>query len=90
MFLKLSFYICLPAALILKQPDLGTALIVLIMGFGILLIVGLRTRVWLPLFIALLVASPIAYHFLHDYQKNASQTSFLKNLITMSCNPLSL
>ncbi|GAA9710427.1 FtsW/RodA/SpoVE family cell cycle protein [Helicobacter pylori] len=69
MFLKLSFYICLPAALILKQPDLGTALIVLIMGFGILLIVGLRTRVWLPLFIALLVASPIAYHFLHDYQK---------------------
>ncbi|AFI04222.1 FtsW/RodA/SpoVE family cell cycle protein [Helicobacter cetorum] len=69
MFLKLSFYILLPTLLILKEPDLGTALIIAIMGFGILLLVGLRMRVWLPLAITLAIASPIAYHFLHDYQK---------------------
>ena len=36
-FLKLSFFVLLPFVLVLKQPDLGTALVLLLMSFGMLL-----------------------------------------------------
>ncbi|WP_095225535.1 FtsW/RodA/SpoVE family cell cycle protein [Helicobacter sp. 12S02634-8] len=68
-FLKISFYILLPFLLILKQPDLGTALVVVIMGFGILFLVGVNYKIWLSILITILVASPLIYSSLHDYQR---------------------
>ncbi len=65
----LSLYILLPFFLILLQPDLGTALVVLFMGFGTLFLVGVNYKIWTALIISALVASPLLYGSLKDYQK---------------------
>lgn len=58
-----------PAALVLKEPNLGTAIILLADGFSLLFLAGL-SWVWiLPSFGALIAAVPVAWHFMHDYQK---------------------
>ncbi len=58
-----------PVALILKEPNLGTAVIVLAVGASVLFVAG--ARLWLFGLAATLlgVAAPIAYTHLHDYQK---------------------
>ncbi|HEY0180624.1 MAG TPA: rod shape-determining protein RodA [Dokdonella sp.] len=62
--------IAIPAALIAKQPDLGTALLVAASGaFGVFLSGLAWWRIGL-LFGALAAAVPVGWHFLHDYQKN--------------------
>jgi rod shape determining protein RodA len=69
-FLKISFYIVLPFVLIAKEPDLGTALVLLLVGFGILLVIGVNWKIWLSLAVIIGVSSPIIYtSFLHDYQR---------------------
>ncbi len=68
-FLKFSFYIIIPFILILKQPDLGTALILLMIGFGALFIIGISYKIWIPLVITILLIIPFIYNNLHDYQK---------------------
>lgn len=68
-FFKISFYILLPFVLILKQPDLGTAMVVLLMGFGILFLIGVNYKVWLSILLGILIASPLIYGSMHDYQR---------------------
>ncbi len=68
-FGKFSFYIAIPCALILRQPDLGTALVILIMGYGVLFLVGVHPKIWISLGLAFAIASPLIYSSLHDYQK---------------------
>ena len=69
-FLKISFYILLPFILIVKEPDLGTALVLFLIGYGILFFVGVHWKIWATIGIALLFLSPVTYKFaLHDYQK---------------------
>ncbi len=69
-FLKLSFYIILPFLLIAKEPDLGTAMIVLLLGFGILLAVGVKKNVWIWIISGSAVLAIVAYNnLLHDYQR---------------------
>jgi len=69
-FLKISFYIVVPFVLIAKEPDLGTALVLLLIGFGVLFVIGVYWKIWATIFIAVLLFSPLAYKFmLHDYQK---------------------
>lgn len=69
-FLKLSFFILLPFILIAKEPDLGTALVLMLIGYGILFFVGVHWKIWAVILGAILLLSPIAYKFLlHDYQK---------------------
>ena len=68
-FLRLSFYILLPFALILKEPDLGTALILLLIGYATLFIIGVNKKIWIILSISVIVSAPILYNSLHDYQK---------------------
>ncbi|WP_272891948.1 rod shape-determining protein RodA [Stutzerimonas stutzeri] len=67
--------ILVPFVLILKQPDLGTSLLVLVSGAFVLFIAGLRWR-WVLGAIAALV--PIAvgmwYFVLHNYQKQRVHT----------------
>jgi rod shape determining protein RodA len=68
--LKLSIYIIIPFLLIAKEPDLGTALILLIIGFGVLIIVGIRTKIIVFGLLFTVIFVPIAYKFiLQDYQK---------------------
>jgi rod shape determining protein RodA len=69
-FLRLSIYIIIPFLLIAKEPDLGTALITLIIGFGVLFIVGVDKKIWISLGIIGIIFTPIAYNYLlKDYQK---------------------
>jgi rod shape determining protein RodA len=61
--------ILLPAALIAKQPDLGTALLVASAGIFVLLLSGLATTIIGLGLAALGAVIPVAWHFMHDYQK---------------------
>lgn len=62
--------IAVPTALIIKQPDLGTAILVLVSGMVVLFYAGLQW--W---YIALAVAAfgaslwPVWHYMLHDYQQ---------------------
>lgn len=68
-FFKISVFILIPFFLILIEPDLGSAIIVLVMGYGMLFIIGVHKKVWLTCIIAGLLFSPIAFKFvLKPYQ----------------------
>ena len=59
----------LPFALILIQPDLGTATMVLAGGMTVMFLAGLPLRLFLGGAAFLAVAGPVAYSFLHEYQQ---------------------
>jgi rod shape determining protein RodA len=63
-----------PVVLILKQPNLGTALITAAVGAAVFWAAGVRWWKFALAFGAAAVAAPIAYHHLHDYQKARIQT----------------
>jgi rod shape determining protein RodA len=58
-----------PAGLIIKQPDLGSGLSVLLLLGGMILFKGLRKRVFQVLCLVVPVCLPFGWFFLHDYQK---------------------
>ncbi len=68
-FLKISFFILLPFFLIAKEPDLGTATVLFLLGMGVLFVVGVRWQVWMSLIGGFLISLPLIYTQLHDYQK---------------------
>jgi rod shape determining protein RodA len=61
--------VTIPVVLIAEQPDLGTALLVMAAGMIVLVMSGL-SPLYLAGGVALLGAAvPVAWHFLHDYQR---------------------
>ena len=64
----------LPAALVLKQPDLGTAVMLLMGGAVLFFIAGVRLRYFALTAAAAAAALPGVWHFLRDYQKNRIYT----------------
>jgi rod shape determining protein RodA len=58
-----------PVALIVKQPDLGGALTVLMLTAAMLWLVGVRWWKFALAFSAVVASGPIAWNFLRDYQK---------------------
>jgi rod shape determining protein RodA len=58
-----------PGVLVLIQPDLGTATMVVAGGLTIMFLAGLPLRLFVGGAAFLAVAGPIAYSFLHDYQR---------------------
>lgn len=62
--------ILVPVVLILKQPDLGTSLLVAIAGLFALLMAGLRWRYIIGALVLLVpIASAMWFFVLHEYQK---------------------
>ncbi len=59
----------LPVALIARQPDLGTSILVLAAGFFVILLAGLSWKVMAALFVGVLASLPFAWTILHDYQR---------------------
>ncbi|MBI2352985.1 rod shape-determining protein RodA [Candidatus Dependentiae bacterium] len=55
--------------LVLKQPDLGTSLILLISGAYMLWFIGIPTKFYLIAISGIIVSTPITWHFLKPYQK---------------------
>ncbi|MBT4934391.1 MAG: rod shape-determining protein RodA [Rhodospirillaceae bacterium] len=58
-----------PTALVLRQPDLGTALMLVIGGGAIFFVAGIRIWKFALVFLAALISAPIGWQFLREYQK---------------------
>ena len=65
-----ALLLLLPVALIARQPDLGTAVLISASGFYVLFLTGLSWRVMGALFVAALASAPVLWSMLHDYQKH--------------------
>lgn len=61
--------VIVPAALIAKQPDLGTALLVVCAGVFVLLWAGTSWRLVGTFGLVAAVMAPVLWYFLHDYQR---------------------
>jgi rod shape determining protein RodA len=64
-----ALFIAIPVGLIAKQPDLGTAVLVAIGGFLVLFFAGLSWKFMIGIGVAFGGMLPVAWHFLHDYQR---------------------
>ena len=73
----------MPSALIAKQPDLGTAILVFSAGFYVIFLAGLSWWVLGGLIVAATAAAPFAWNLLHDYQQKRILT-----LIDPTSDPL--
>ncbi len=66
--------IFVPGLLIAKQPDLGTGLLVIGTGFGVLFFAGIRWRLIIKMFALALAGLPLLWWVLHDYQRQRVMT----------------
>ena len=65
-YLIAALLLFLPVALIARQPDLGTSLLISASGFYVLFLAGLSWRVIGAMFVAGLASAPILWSVLHD------------------------
>ena len=73
-FVIAALMIGLPTILVLKQPDLGTAVLIAAAGFYVLFLAGLSWRVMSGLFLAGLATLPVVWAHMHDYQQQRIKT----------------
>jgi rod shape determining protein RodA len=59
----------LPLGLVAKQPDLGTALMIVFTGICVLVLAGIRIWHMLFLVFSVVCAAPFLWNVLHDYQR---------------------
>jgi len=65
-----ALLILVPVALVAKQPDLGTALLILLTGVLVVILAGLSWRVIAAGGLGAAVLAPLVYFFaMHDYQR---------------------
>ncbi|MFA6075058.1 MAG: rod shape-determining protein RodA [Negativicutes bacterium] len=67
--LKLALIVGLPFVLVLKQPDLGTAMVFLAITLGMVFVSGISYKYIAGAAVAAIAAFPVVWHFMHDYQK---------------------
>ncbi len=58
-----------PVGLTAKQPDLGTALVILFTGVWVFFLSGMRWRSIFAFIVIAGVCAPVLWHFLHEYQQ---------------------
>lgn len=75
--------IIIPSLFILKQPDLGTATLIMASGFFVLFLAGLPWKVMITGAVAFGASLPFVWNMLHDYQRKRVLT-----LIDPSSDPL--
>jgi rod shape determining protein RodA len=73
----LTIVILVPTVLIARQPDLGTALLVLAAGGMALILAGLKKRYMLGVILLMIPAAWFGWSHMHDYQRQRVVT-FLK------------
>jgi rod shape determining protein RodA len=61
--------VMIPVALIIKQPDLGSGILVALVAASMILFVGVRWRTLMGCGLTLVMLSPVIWHFLKDYQR---------------------
>jgi rod shape determining protein RodA len=82
-FLVAAVLLMIPIGLIMKQPDLGTALLVLASGFYVIFLAGLSWKALAGLAVAGAASLPVAWSLMHDYQRERIMT-----LIDPTADPL--
>ena len=67
--IKLMIISAIPIFMVLKQPDLGTAIIICITLFSLLMYWPINKAVKFAIVIAILVAAPLSWFVMQDYQR---------------------
>ncbi|MCK9196504.1 MAG: rod shape-determining protein RodA, partial [Syntrophales bacterium] len=70
------FIVLVPFLFVVRQPDLGTALMLLIIFISMILFVGIRIKDLLIAVSSGLLLAPLAWYFFKDYQKERVLTFF--------------
>ena len=63
-------YIIIPGLIVISQPDLGTGLTIIILGFAILFYVGVSLKFVFIFLLTFISSVPIIWQQLYNYQKN--------------------
>jgi len=82
-FAVAGLLLAVPVGLIAKQPDLGTAVLVMAAGCWVIFLAGLSWKVLFALFVSGAASLPIVWSMLHDYQRQRVMT-----LIDPTTDPL--
>jgi rod shape determining protein RodA len=82
-FVVAGILVAIPFALIARQPDLGTAVLVGAGGFYLIFLAGLSWKVLISLAVGGLASLPVIWSVLHDYQRMRVMT-----LIDPTTDPL--
>lgn len=69
-----TLLLLLPVVMILRQPDLGTALLIACSGFFVLFLSGLSWRIMAGLVAAGVGSLPVVWSAMHDYQRRRVMT----------------
>ena len=64
-----ALFTLVPAALVVFQPDLGTALLIAASGAFVLFLAGTGWRYITALTVSGVACVPVLWHFMHDYQR---------------------
>ena len=75
--------LAVPFALVAKQPDLGTALLIGAAGFYVIFLAGLPWKIIIGMILSVAAAAPFIWTMLHDYQRRRILT-----LIDPTTDPL--
>lgn len=75
-FVFAGLLLAIPVALIMKQPDLGTSLLISASGFYILFLAGLNWKFLLGGVTLLAGLTPVFWSMLHDYQRRRIEILF--------------
>ncbi len=65
-----TLLLLMPVALIVRQPDLGTSILIGASGFYVLFLAGLSWRVIGGLLLTAAASAPFLWNMLHDYQRH--------------------
>jgi rod shape determining protein RodA len=68
--------VAIPAALVIKQPDLGTAILIAGSGLVVIFFAGVSWRIIASLTAIVAAAAPLGWHLIHDYQRQRILTLF--------------
>ena len=69
-YLPSCLFMLVPFVLVLRQPDLGTALVFAAIAFSMFWVCGFKFK-WIAALAGVFVcAAPVLWQFLHEYQKN--------------------
>ncbi len=73
-FVMAAVLLLIPVGLIVRQPDLGTSLLVLASGFYVIFLAGLSWKVIFGGLLAGAASLPLVWSVLHDYQRHRVMT----------------
>lgn len=69
-------FLIVPVMLIVKQPDLGTSVLVFSASFAVIFLAGINWSVLAAGAVAFGVSAPVLWYMLHDYQRQRILTLF--------------